>query len=153
VPDGETVVTVFGPDGEGDAPPEGAAAGATAEGATSEGASSEGAPGASDASAGFKVATAMPMDGDLDAGRVVSELNLQLGDLHGCVPVIRETDTVVGSLNVQIAVAADGAVTADLQSPVNDRAKACLLEGMKAWKIESGQGRSMVLLELTGATQ
>lgn len=102
------------------------------------------------AAGGFKVTLAMPMEGTLDKDKLVSELNLQLADLHACAAIVRETDDVVGSLNVRITAAADGKVTPELQSPVNERAEKCLLDGMRAWTIkEAGQGTSMVLLELS----
>lgn len=92
--------------------------------------------------------TAMPMEGTVDATALVSAVNEQLAPLAPCVGFIRETDHVVGSLNLQVSLAAGGQVTVDLQSPVNDRARACLEARMQSWIIRAGEGRAMLLLEL-----
>ena len=97
----------------------------------------------------ISVSTAMPTEGSLDAEALVSELNEQMGALGACVGLIRKTDEVVGSLNVQVTISANGEVTPDLQSPVNPDAERCLLEAMRAWRLPGlGEGKAMVLLSL-----
>jgi hypothetical protein len=97
----------------------------------------------------LKATAAMPMDGKLDSEILLAQVNGQLGPLVRCVALIRRTDKVVGSLNLQVTIASDGAVKPDLQSPMNKEAEACLLDGMKNWKLAGqGAGRAMVLLSL-----
>lgn len=91
----------------------------------------------------------MKMDGTVDPDRLVSEINRQVESLHRCVALIRRTDRVVGSLNLEIEIGTDGAVAVDLQSPVNPEAEQCLLEGTRGWTVASArQGRAMLLLVL-----
>jgi hypothetical protein len=89
------------------------------------------------------------MEGGVDAKTLVDSINTQSAGLAACVPLIRETDKVVGSLNVQVTIKADGAMSAELQSPVNPKAEKCLLDGMRGWKAAGTKaGRAMVLLTI-----
>lgn len=98
----------------------------------------------------LRIATAMAMGGAIDPKALVSELDGQLAPLEPCVALIRKTDDVVGSLNLQVTVATSGATRVELQSPVNTDAQRCLLGGMRAWRAtHAGAGTAMVLLGLT----
>ena len=91
----------------------------------------------------------MKLEGNIAADRIVPAINTQLGALQPCVAVIRATDNVVGSLNLRVTIATDGKVTTELQSPVNDNAKRCLLDGASRWIVkDAGAGKAMLLLNL-----
>jgi hypothetical protein len=91
----------------------------------------------------------MPTEGKLDASALLGKVNEQIQPLSRCVPLIRNTDNVVGSLNLHVRIADDGSVKVDLQSPVNKQAERCLVDGMSGWKLTGmGRGRAMVLLML-----
>ena len=91
----------------------------------------------------------MQLEGNLTPGEIVRAINTQVTDLQRCVAVIRATDGVVGSLNLQVTIAKDGKVVTDLQSPVNDDAKRCLLDGVRGWVVRgAGSGKAMLLLNL-----
>jgi hypothetical protein len=91
----------------------------------------------------------MKTSGSIAERTLVSTVNDHMDVLDGCLPLIRKTDDVVGSLNVELTISTTGAVTADLQSPVNPAAKTCLLEGMRRWKLPAvGDGKAMLLLAL-----
>ena len=92
----------------------------------------------------------MPMSGSLDDDVLITVINGQLGPLDRCVALIRKTNKVVGSLNLRVTVTADGNSTTELQSPLDDEAKRCVLDGIRDWRIRgAGHGDAMVLLELT----
>jgi hypothetical protein len=91
----------------------------------------------------------MRMSGDLEEQALIEDINRQIAPLDRCVPLVRETDQVVKSLNVSVSVTAKGSVTPALHSPVNDGAARCLVSGMRAWVVDSaGTGSAMVLLVL-----
>lgn len=97
----------------------------------------------------LSVTTTMKMDGSIDATALKSELNQQLSSLEPCVALIRKTDQTVGSLNLQVKVDGSGAVSVDLQSPVNPHAKRCLMKGMRTWHVQqAGTGTAMALVQL-----
>jgi hypothetical protein len=86
------------------------------------------------------------MDGDLDKQAVIDAVNRKSQALGSCVAVIRTTDSVVGSLNVQVT--SDGQQTKfELQSDVSDAAKKCVLSALEGVSVK-GKGRAMVLLTL-----
>lgn len=89
--------------------------------------------------------TVMVKSGKMTEKALVAELQTQLSAMHACVPLIRKTDVNVGSLNLEITVSEEGSVTPDLQSPANDEAERCILDGARAWRV-SGPGSAMVLL-------
>jgi hypothetical protein len=91
----------------------------------------------------------MRLEGNLAVNDVVRVINTQVAELQRCVATIRETDGVVGSLNLQVTIAEDGKVVTELQSPVNDDAKRCLLDGARGWVVPgAGSGKAMLLLNL-----
>jgi hypothetical protein len=91
----------------------------------------------------------MRLEGNLAADEIVRAINTQLADLQKCVAAIRATDGVVGSLNLEVMIAKDGKVVTELQSPVNDDAKRCLLDGARGWVVKgAGSGKAMLLLNL-----
>lgn len=91
----------------------------------------------------------MRLDGRLGTDQLVASINGQLEPMQRCVALIRETDQVVGSLNLRLTVAPGGRVSSELQSPVNDQAGRCLDEGMRLWRVQgAGQGSAMLLLML-----
>jgi len=97
----------------------------------------------------MKVTAAMKIDGALDDKALVPELDAQIVGVAKCAAIVRKSDTVVGSLNLQITVAKDGTVTPDLQSPVNKEAKSCILAAVRKWRVKkAGAGRAMVLLSV-----
>lgn len=103
----------------------------------------------SPAAGGLRASTAMAMDSNVVAEKLVAEVNRQIGPIGRCAEIIRKTDNVVGSLNLQVTISKDGHVTPSLQSPVNPEAEKCLLDGIRAWSIAgAGHGRAMVLLEI-----
>lgn len=82
---------------------------------------------------------------------LVDEINRQSESISRCAPLIRTTDAVVGSLNVQVSAQSSG-VTYDVQSPVNAEARRCLLDGMSHWSlVVAGTGKAMVLLSIEEA--
>jgi len=98
----------------------------------------------------LRATTSMVMDGSIEAVALVAQLNRQVGILDPCVSKIRATDDVVGSLNLEVAIVSDGEAGFEVQSDVNDEARACLHEGLESIQIRAvGTGRAMVLLELT----
>ena len=89
----------------------------------------------------------MKLDGNVDDKALVTELSSE--NLASCVPLIRKTDNVVGSLNVELMIRKDSSVSPALQSPVNKEAETCLLGAMRKWKVKkAGAGRAMVLLTI-----
>lgn len=95
----------------------------------------------------FRATTSMVMEGTIDRASLLQQLGPQLASLDSCVAKIRATDQVVGSLNVQVTIAATGAVAFDVQSDVNDDARSCLRAGLAGIHIVgAGTGRAMVLL-------
>ena len=106
-------------------------------------------PPASPPTSGLRATVAMKLEGDLAPDAVVQAINTQLTELKKCVAVIRATDGVVGSLNLQVTIAKDGKVVTELQSPVNDNAKRCVLDGARGWVVKgAGSGKAMLLLNL-----
>lgn len=90
----------------------------------------------------------MLSDGQIDMTELVIQLNAQLSVLDGCVTRIRATDDVVGSLNIEVTLSADGSANLDVQSNVNDDARQSLTEGLGAVQSRgSGIGRAMVPVE------
>lgn len=101
----------------------------------------------------LRITMTMATEGSIDHKALAIELDRQLLPLEPCVALIRRTDQVVGSLNLQVKVDSTGQISVDLQSPVNPEAKRCLLAGMRSWHVVgTGAGTSMVLLELTDKT-
>jgi hypothetical protein len=91
----------------------------------------------------------MPMEGNLVGDKLASSINAQIAPMGRCVPLIRRTDNVVGSLNLSIKIDAAGKVTPDLQSPANPEATKCILDGARGWSLPGiGAGRAMVLLAI-----
>jgi len=89
------------------------------------------------------------MAGTIDATKLKTAINRQIHPMARCVALLRKTDKIVGSLNLQVAVSEQGAVTPSLQSPANAEATKCVVEGARAWKLPSvGSGTAMVLLNL-----
>lgn len=97
----------------------------------------------------LRATAGLKMEGDLDDKKLVAEANKQIEAVSKCAPIVRKTDGVVGSLNLQVTIAKDGKVTPDLKSPVNPDAKKCILEAVKAWSVKgAGAGKAMVLLSI-----
>jgi hypothetical protein len=97
----------------------------------------------------LRATTAMKLEGDVVTDKLVLAINSELGDLQRCAPMIRATDNAVGSINLELTIAKNGKVKTDLQSPVNDAAKHCLVDGMRAWVVKgAGTGKAMLLLSL-----
>jgi hypothetical protein len=112
--------------------------------ATSVAAPAQGKP-----ATGLRATAGMKLEGNVDADKLVAAINTQVADLQKCVAVIRSTDNVVGSLNLEVKIAQDGAVVTDLQSPVNDPAKMCLMDGFHKWTVkDAGVGKAMLMLAL-----
>jgi len=88
---------------------------------------------------------AMVKSGNLVDKVLVKELQSQLSAMHACVPLIRQTDVNVGSLNLELTIAGDGSVKPHLRSPTNPEAERCLLDAARAWRV-TGPGSAMVLL-------
>jgi hypothetical protein len=131
-----------------DAPHGSAGTGAADEATTT--ADSSGAP--AGPPVGVSASVAMTQAGTLREKELVAEVNRQRGSVQRCGPLVRRTDPVVGSLNLQLSIDAAGRVTPDLQSPVNDEAKACLLAAARGWRIRgAGSGEAMLLLVLDDA--
>lgn len=105
-------------------------------------------PEPSKSTARFKVTTAMGMEGKVDDKALVAETNAQVEKVSACAPIVRKTDHVVGSINLKIAIAKDGTTKPELQSPVSDEAKTCILDAVGKWKLSQkvGAGSAMVLL-------
>jgi Lon protease-like protein len=98
---------------------------------------------------GLHAAGALKLEGDVAAVELARAINTQVAELQRCVPIIRATDGVVGSLNLQVLIAKDGKVATELQSPINDDAKRCLLDGARGWVVRgAGAGKAMLLLNL-----
>lgn len=94
----------------------------------------------------------MRMDGAIVPEKLVVEINRRVGSLATCAALVRETDRVVGSLNLQIASGKEG-VTPHLQSPVNPKAERCLIDNIQRWSlVDAGLGRAMVLLVIEEAS-
>lgn len=113
--------------------------------------SASGAPASKElgAAKNVRATTAMPFEGDLDKDMLVAEINRQLGPLDACVPLVRRTDSGVGSLNVRLSVSPSGALGPKLESPLNPEAERCLLAGLERIRItKAGKGRAMLLLSL-----
>jgi hypothetical protein len=101
---------------------------------------------------GVSASVAMTQTGTLVPEVLVAEVNRQRRSLQRCGPLVRNTDRVVGSLNLQLVVDAQGRVTPDLQSPVNEQARACLVAAARGWRIRgAGHGEAMLLLVLDDA--
>lgn len=91
------------------------------------------------------------MDGAVVAETLVREVNREIESIARCADLVRQADGVVGSLNLEIDIAKDGAV-AHLRSPVSPAAERCLLDGMRTWSlVAAGHGRAMVLLAIEDA--
>ncbi len=100
--------------------------------------------------AGLRAAAALPIDGEIDAKALVASANSQLESIADCVALIRRSDPVVESINVELLVERDGAVTPELQSPLAADVQRCLLAGLGEWRITSaGVGRALLLLTLS----
>ncbi len=99
---------------------------------------------------GLRATTAMPIDSSIDKDRLLSDIGKQVTSLTKCVALIRKTDNVVGSLNVEANVGKDKKIKLTLRSPVNPEAEKCIADGTKKWTAETatGTGRAMVLLVL-----
>lgn len=99
---------------------------------------------------GLRATTAMPIDSSIDKDRLLADVGKQVSSLTKCVALIRKTDSVVGSLNVEANVGKDKKIKLTLRSPVNPEAEKCIAEGTKKWTAEpsTGTGRAMVLLVL-----
>ena len=98
---------------------------------------------------GLHATAAMKLEGNVDADKLVAAINTQVTALQRCVSVIRTSDKVVGSLNLQITLAQDGKVATELQSPLNAAAERCMLDGVGAWRVTgAGTGKAMLLLSL-----
>jgi len=96
-----------------------------------------------------RATTAMPFEGDLDKDALIAEINRQLGPLDACVPLIRRTDSGVGSLNVRLSVSPSGSLGPKLESPLNPEAERCLIAGLERIRVtKAGKGRAMLLLSL-----
>lgn len=92
----------------------------------------------------------MPIDSSIDKDRLLADIGKQVPSLTKCVALIRKTDNVVGSLNVEANVGKDKKIKLTLRSPVNPEAEKCIADGTKKWTAETatGTGRAMVLLVL-----
>jgi hypothetical protein len=90
----------------------------------------------------------MKTDGDLSSEALSAAINARSAALGACVPAIRRTDKVVGSLNLQVTVTGPDATSLDLQSPMNDEAKKCVLGALAGLSVRGGTGRAMVLLNI-----
>jgi hypothetical protein len=127
------------------APPE-----APAQPAGDEGHRPAPAPRAPSAAGGsMRATTAMKLDGSVDEKRLVRELEGQMKGLGACVPLIRKTDEVVGSLNLEVSIGQGKSPQISLRSPMNPEAERCVTEAAGAWRLDDvGRGRAMVLLVL-----
>lgn len=103
---------------------------------------------AAKSSAKMRAKTSMKLDGAISTAAVVDGVNERSDALGACVPAIRATDTVVGSLNLRVTVSANGQATVAVESAMNDDAKKCVLDAFAGMKVSSGPGRAMVLLEI-----
>lgn len=92
--------------------------------------------------------TSMVMDGPISTPSILDAINARSAKLGACIPEIRKTDKVVGSLNLRVTVELQGAATVELQSPLSDDAKKCVLGALADLKVNGGPGHAMVLLEI-----
>jgi hypothetical protein len=92
--------------------------------------------------------TSMAMDGPVSTPAIMKAVDERATALGACIPAIRKTDKVVGSLNLQVTVNLQAPATVELQSPLNDEAKKCVLDALADLKVGGGPGRAMVLLEI-----
>ncbi len=90
----------------------------------------------------------MKMEGDLSTDALAAAIDARGAALAACVADVRRTDRVVGSLNLQVTVAGPDVATLDLQSPVNEVAKKCVLGALMGLRVSPGTGRAMVLLSI-----
>jgi hypothetical protein len=95
----------------------------------------------------MRAKTAMKLDGPIQTPAIVDAINERSAALGACIRAIRKTDAVVGSLNLQVTVTLQG-TTVELQSPLADEAKKCVLDALAELEVSSGPGRAMVLLEI-----
>lgn len=103
-------------------------------------------PSASAKPASMRAFAVMKTDGDVSTEAIAAAVDARGAALGACVPAIRSTDKVVGSLNLQVTVTGPNATTLELQSPVNDEAKKCILGALAGLSVRVGTGRAMVLL-------
>jgi hypothetical protein len=90
----------------------------------------------------------MTMSGSIVVEKLLAAVNRQVASIAPCAALIRKTDAVVGSLNLQVDITKTGP-SLDVQSDASQEAKQCLYDGMKTWSLAgAGYGRAMVLLSL-----
>lgn len=94
----------------------------------------------------MRAMASMRMEGNVETANVAAAIEARASALGACVPMIRKTDAVVGSLNVQITLRAPGDVQIELQSPLADDAKRCVLGALDGLAVQGSTGKMMLLL-------
>lgn len=92
------------------------------------------------------VLASMRSGGDLESAPVVTAIEARAAALGACVREIRKTDAAVGSLNVQLTVRAPDSVSVELQTPLAEDAKRCVLGALDGLSVPRGTGTIMLLL-------
>jgi hypothetical protein len=98
--------------------------------------------------ASMRALAVMKLDGDVSSEALGAAVDARSAALGACVPAIRSTDKVVGSLNLKVTVTGPGAAKLELQSPVNDAAEKCLFAALSGLSVRVGTGHAMVLLNI-----